>query len=151
MLQFDPDLAEDWVLKLWEVAPTPAKAARLRQAEVEKFLKRHRIRRIGATEVLAILKEQVLIVDLKSAAKINEPFRIEMTRRSWNSRATISCPSLPFSASMRTSPMRMSSARFLAPLKKTRWFVYSRPFAGPRAVLAYLAPRRDLEPAPDLS
>jgi hypothetical protein len=31
-------------------------------------------------------------------------------------------------------------AAFLAPLKKTKWFVYSkRPFAGPAAVLAYLA------------
>src|SRR5262245_19417017 len=31
-------------------------------------------------------------------------------------------------------------ATFLAPLKRTRWFVYSkRPFAGPEAVLAYLA------------
>jgi Putative transposase len=29
---------------------------------------------------------------------------------------------------------------FLAPLKRTRWFVYSkRPFAGPQAVLAYLS------------
>jgi hypothetical protein len=31
-------------------------------------------------------------------------------------------------------------ARFLAPLRKTDWFVYSkRPFSGPKAVLAYLA------------
>jgi hypothetical protein len=31
-------------------------------------------------------------------------------------------------------------AAFLAPLRKTKWFVYSkRPFAGPKAVLAYLA------------
>jgi hypothetical protein len=31
-------------------------------------------------------------------------------------------------------------ARFLKPLKKTKWFVYSkRPFAGPKAVLAYLS------------
>src|SRR5262245_33745471 len=31
-------------------------------------------------------------------------------------------------------------AAYLAPLKRTRWFVYSkRPFAGPKAVLAYLA------------
>ena len=31
-------------------------------------------------------------------------------------------------------------AAFLAPLKRTRWFVYSkRPFAGPEAVLAYLS------------
>ena len=49
-------------MKLWEAASTPAKAARLRQAEVEKLLKRHRIRRIGAAKVLAILKEQALIV-----------------------------------------------------------------------------------------
>jgi hypothetical protein len=31
-------------------------------------------------------------------------------------------------------------AAFLAPLKKTKWFVYSkRPFSGPKAVLSYLA------------
>jgi hypothetical protein len=31
-------------------------------------------------------------------------------------------------------------AGFLAPLKRTRWFVYSkRPFAGPKSVLAYLS------------
>src|SRR5260370_9860519 len=31
-------------------------------------------------------------------------------------------------------------AAFLAPLKRTRWFVYSKPpFAGPKAVLAYLS------------
>jgi len=62
MLQFDSDLAEEWILKLWEAAPAPAKAARLRQAEVEKLLKRHRIRRIGAAEVLAILKQTALTV-----------------------------------------------------------------------------------------
>ncbi|MGB8870267.1 MAG: transposase [Rhodomicrobium sp.] len=62
MLQFDSDLAEEWILKLWEAAPTPAKAARLRQAQVEKLLKRHRIRRIGAAEVLAILKQTALTV-----------------------------------------------------------------------------------------
>ena len=31
-------------------------------------------------------------------------------------------------------------AAFLAPLRRTRWFVYAkRPFAGPNAVLAYLS------------
>jgi hypothetical protein len=35
---------------------------------------------------------------------------------------------------------RQAFVAFLAPLKKTRWFVYSkRPFAGPKAVLAYLS------------
>src|SRR5262249_20978485 len=35
---------------------------------------------------------------------------------------------------------RKAFAEFLKPLKRTRWFVYSkRPFAGPKAVLAYLS------------
>jgi Transposase zinc-binding domain/Putative transposase len=35
---------------------------------------------------------------------------------------------------------RHCPALFLAPLRKTRWFVYAkRPFAGPKAVLAYLS------------
>ncbi len=62
MLQFGSDLAEEWLLRLWEVAPTPAKAARLREAQVEKLLKSHRIRRISAAEVLAILKQPALTV-----------------------------------------------------------------------------------------
>ena len=62
MLQLGSDLAEEWIFALWERAPAPAKAARLRQAEVEKLLKRHRIRRIGAAEVLAILKQPALVV-----------------------------------------------------------------------------------------
>src|SRR5208282_5056329 len=41
---------------------TPVKAARLRQTEVAELLKRHRIRRISAAEVLAILKQQALVV-----------------------------------------------------------------------------------------
>ena len=35
---------------------------------------------------------------------------------------------------------RRAFIRFLAPLRRTRWFIYAkRPFAGPKAVLAYLA------------
>jgi Transposase len=62
MLQLGSDLAEEWIFALWEKAPAPAKAARLRQTEVEKLLKRHRIRRIDAAEVLAILKQPALVV-----------------------------------------------------------------------------------------
>ena len=62
MLQFDSDLTEEWILELWEMAPTPAKAARLRQAAVEKLLKSHRIRRIGTAEVVAALKQTALTV-----------------------------------------------------------------------------------------
>jgi Putative transposase len=39
-------------------------------------------------------------------------------------------------------------AAFLAPLSKKRWFVYAkRPFAGPKAVLAYLSPTRTASPS----
>ena len=44
------------------------------------------------------------------------------------------------SASTLISPPADAFAAFLAPLKTTSWFVYSkRPFAGPQAALAYLA------------
>ena len=34
-------------------------------------------------------------------------------------------------------------AAYVAPLKRTRWYVYAkRPLAGPKAVLAYLSPTR---------
>jgi hypothetical protein len=39
-----------------------------------------------------------------------------------------------------TSADAKAFVAFLAPLRRTKWFVYSkRPFAGPKAVLAYLA------------
>ncbi len=49
-------------MKLWEAAPTPADALRLRASQVEKLLKGHRIRRIGVAEVIGVLKQPALIV-----------------------------------------------------------------------------------------
>jgi len=49
-------------LKLWEAAPTPADALRLRASQVEKLLKGHRIRRIGVAEVIGVLKQAALTV-----------------------------------------------------------------------------------------
>src|SRR5271166_603091 len=57
MLQLGSDLTEEWIFALWEAAPTPAEAARLRQARVEKL-----IRRIDAAKVVAILRQPALIV-----------------------------------------------------------------------------------------
>src|SRR5580765_3674470 len=48
----DGDVAATWVLDLWDLAPTPARAHRLRAAPVEKLLKHHHIRRIDAAAVL---------------------------------------------------------------------------------------------------
>ena len=45
-----------------EQAPTPAKAARLRQTTIERFVKAHRLRRWQAPEVLRILKQKPLSV-----------------------------------------------------------------------------------------
>ena len=61
-LAISDDLAADWFLELWAAAPTPARAARLRESSVERVLKTHRIRRITAAEALRILRQPALVV-----------------------------------------------------------------------------------------
>jgi hypothetical protein len=47
---------------------------------------------------------------------------------------------LQFLSSLAYLAEAKSFTEFLAPLRKKRWFVYAkRPFAGPKAVLAYLS------------
>ena len=62
MLELADDLAADWFLDLWNQAPTPAKAVRLRETTIERFVKAHRLRRWPAPEVLRILKQKPLSV-----------------------------------------------------------------------------------------
>ena len=62
MLTLADDLADAWFLDLWRLAPTPAKAARLRETTIERFLKAHRIRRLQAAEVLRVLRQKPLSV-----------------------------------------------------------------------------------------
>jgi transposase len=59
-LAIGDDLAADWFLELWAAVPTPAKAARIRESTLERILKRHRIRRVTAAEVLRILRQPAL-------------------------------------------------------------------------------------------
>ncbi len=61
-LELGDDLAADWFLELWALAPTPAKAARVRESRVTGLLKAHRIRRIETAEVLRILGQKPLVV-----------------------------------------------------------------------------------------
>jgi transposase len=61
-LELGDDLAADWFLDLWVLAPTPAKAVRLRESRVTSLLKAHRIRRLEAAEVLRILRQKPLVV-----------------------------------------------------------------------------------------
>jgi Transposase len=55
LLKLCPSTDESWVWDLFEAAPSPALAARLSEKKVAKILVRHRIRRIGAGDVRAIL------------------------------------------------------------------------------------------------
>lgn len=59
-LELGGDLADDWFRELWTLAPTPAKAKRVRLTSIERILKTHRIRRIDAAEVLRRLRQKPL-------------------------------------------------------------------------------------------
>jgi transposase len=55
-------LAADWVLALWKLAPTPAAARRVREQTIAGLLKRHRIRRTTAPDLLARLRTPAITV-----------------------------------------------------------------------------------------
>jgi transposase len=61
-LKLTDDLSAEWFLALWHQAPTPAKARKLRESTLAKLLKEHRIRRLDAAAVAAILHEKPLTV-----------------------------------------------------------------------------------------
>lgn len=62
MLQLTEDFAADWFLTLWECAPTPAKAAKVREASLARILAAHRIRRFDAAQALRVLRQKPLVV-----------------------------------------------------------------------------------------
>lgn len=62
LLELDDDLGAEWLLDLWETAPTPQKASRLREATIAKLLKRHRIRRLDAAAVMQATRSTPLHV-----------------------------------------------------------------------------------------
>jgi transposase len=62
LLELCDDVAAEWVLALWTVAPTPAKAARLRHATLARVLKQHRIRKVEAETALGILRQPAINV-----------------------------------------------------------------------------------------
>ena len=55
-LDLTDDLASDWALALWMLAPTPAEAGSLRETTLARFIKQHRIRRFDAPRALACLR-----------------------------------------------------------------------------------------------
>lgn len=58
VLKLGADLHDQWLLALLALAQTPDKAARLRPAKVADLLKRFRVRRLDAGQVLAILRQK---------------------------------------------------------------------------------------------
>jgi endonuclease III len=68
LLELVDDMTAEWLLQLWKLAPTPAKAARLRETTVARLLKQHRIRRFDAEAVLRILRQP----EIKVAAGVTE-------------------------------------------------------------------------------
>src|SRR3982750_3166918 len=68
LLELADDVAAEWILELWSMAPTPAKAARLRAATIAKLLRQHRIRRIDVETALGILRQPAI----KVAAGVTE-------------------------------------------------------------------------------
>jgi len=62
LLELDDDVGAEWFIELWEAAPMPGKAARLRETTITKLLKRHRIRRIDAAHVSSVLQQRPVAV-----------------------------------------------------------------------------------------
>lgn len=62
LLDVADDYAAPWFLDLWRLVPTPQKASRLRVADLERLLKRYRIRRLAAEQLLAKLRTRAIPV-----------------------------------------------------------------------------------------
>jgi transposase len=56
------DVGEDWFLELWRLVPTPEAAAEASATRLAKVLKRHRIRRLTASQVLEKLRTKPISV-----------------------------------------------------------------------------------------
>ena len=61
-LKVESNLARPWVRELWSLAPTPEKARRIRTKTVANLLKRHRVRRMSAEDVVDRLREPAVSV-----------------------------------------------------------------------------------------
>jgi transposase len=58
----DGEVTAEWILELWSMAPTPAQAARLREATLAKLLRQHSIRRVDPTTAIGVLRQPAITV-----------------------------------------------------------------------------------------
>src|SRR6516164_325156 len=98
MLELADDLSADWIFDLWEVAPTPEKTARVREATVARILKKHRIRRFDAAHVRSELCKPALSVAQGTTEAATSHIRVAVERLRLihlqlvsNHSATVSC------------------------------------------------------------
>jgi transposase len=62
LLALCPSADAPWLWALWELAPTPERGAKQRVDRVRRLLREQRIRRLGAEEVCAALRQPALVV-----------------------------------------------------------------------------------------
>jgi len=79
-LKLTDDLAADWFLSVWALAPTPAKAARISEKSIARVLKEHRVRRIEAAGALQILREKPISVAAGTTEAATAHIRTLMVR-----------------------------------------------------------------------
>jgi hypothetical protein len=72
LLQLCSAADEPWLWDLFEKAPSPVRAAKLPAAKITRILNRHRIRRVDATQVKAILASQPLTLAPGAAEAASE-------------------------------------------------------------------------------
>jgi len=62
------DTIRPWIIELWQLAPTPDAARRIRVSSVQKILERHKIRRVSAEEALGILRSKKINISPSAAS-----------------------------------------------------------------------------------
>jgi hypothetical protein len=67
ILGLTDDVAAPWFLDLWRLIPTPEKAARVREATVDRLLKRHRIRRLSVSIREHLESLELVVIPLAAA------------------------------------------------------------------------------------
>ncbi len=72
MLKICPGVDEPWFWELIELAPLPVRAVKLKPAKIESLLKKHRIRRITAQEILTELQVPALCLAEGAAEAASE-------------------------------------------------------------------------------
>jgi hypothetical protein len=80
ILHLSSSADEAWIWDLLEMAPLPGDTAKLKRAKVQHILKEHRIRRIGAEEVLQCLRQPPLQLVPGVAEAASEHVRLLLPR-----------------------------------------------------------------------